>query len=1280
MSGDLQTRKRRGKAKKKAHLEALQREEYEQERLVLNTLAYEAEDEILNGKTKPVVNNSHKSSGGGGGGGGSSNGSGLVAKIIFLILLVSLSIVIGLILIELRAGMETASVVPKAEVQPEPEIPTPSLHVEEPGPEPPSVSEPEIEDDFEPLEATPPLEEYIRVVEKEEEPVEEEVVEVVEDIPVEIVEEVVEEAVAPLEDSEAVEEVETEEEAAPVEIEEPAPVEEAEEPAPVEETVSEEVESPAAVEEVEEPAAVEDVEEQAVPEEVEEPAAIEEVEELPPVEVEEPVAVEAEVHAIEELEEPAVAVEEIEEPVVTEEKPAAEEEVVEEPAVAEALVEEPAATEEVVEAPADVVEVEEPAPVEEVDEPVAELEEPVVEVEEPVAEVEEPVVEEVEEPAGVPEVAAPVEESPAVPVEEEPVQVEEVAEEPVISETVEEVQAPLEVKEEIEEEEDPEDDEDKDDEEIDEPKIVLPPPEEDDDEDWSQYGREGGAEDLAQAYLRVESLAEEVLRLDPENSMVNHVAPHLSGVLKAMEEGHTEGILDTLNHIQIILEDVKNRIGDSQNTPEPAEPETQIDVDVPSVEAELEAASAPVVEAPVETAEPVVVAMPELVDEAVPEPIVVAVPEPVLEAEPESEPVLEAEPEPEPVLEAEPESEPVLEAEPEPEPVLEAEPESEPVLEAEPEPEPVVEAVAIPSAEALEPVAEGNAVSEETEAGEPSAKAEVPIEISHGASQSINEEHPIPVQEEKERAFPVDSDVPEDVLDNIEEQIVPHEEAAAVEEENIPIPPVTETDTVSSPEVDEKKEGGEPVPVEEVIPDPIYIQPLQGDSETPIEGTADAKSMYGKADITSNVDYEIREELDAAEKVISKNLREALTTFGSILQNNPKSARALYGRALCLDRLAEEERSNSKLEQAIVTYRGVIDLADEDPSLVPLPLLRLAAEKCLDRMRFRGFFGKAVRVQQRLLQRFPDDLALRNQMGVTYLLMHQPSAAKEVFEAILEKWPEDGFAQVHYGFILKTTDQNNTGGAEYMKKGIESKAEGTQDGRFFLHLGDALQREGQTEEAYKVYDDAVAKGLFLNKYQRSLYNVDRLSSQPIWTVEQTTYTEFFRKLEANWEAIRDEAVALLTEPPQDGFRPESENLQERGDWKQYEMFSRGRKITANCVKAKVTCSLIDDFSPAAGCKRGQVKFSVMDPNTHVHAHTGPTNCRLRAHLGLVVPSGVHMRVADQMIGWEEGKIIIFDDSWEHEVWHNGTTKRMVLIVDVWHPELTDHERKSLTPL
>ncbi|XP_042228777.1 aspartyl/asparaginyl beta-hydroxylase-like [Homarus americanus] len=388
----------------------------------------------------------------------------------------------------------------------------------------------------------------------------------------------------------------------------------------------------------------------------------------------------------------------------------------------------------------------------------------------------------------------------------------------------------------------------------------------------------------------------------------------------------------------------------------------------------------------------------------------------------------------------------------------------------------------------------------------------------------------------------------------------------------------------------------------------------------------------------------------------------------------------MYGRARSLDRLGELERSNSRLEQAIVTYRGVLDLADEDSNLVPLPLVRMAAENCIDRMIFRGFFGKAVRVQQRLLQRFPDDVKLRNKMGVTFLLMNQGSAAKEVFEAVLQQWPDDGFAQVHYGFILKNTYKNNSGGALYMLKGIESGAEGTDDGRFYFHLGDALQREGKVEEAYKIYDRAVAKGLFLGRYQRSLYNVDRLSSRPFWTPEQTTYQMFFRKLEENWEAIRDEGAALLTAPPQDGFRPEAENLRDVGDWKQYDLFTRGRKITANCVKAPRTCSLIENFPPAAVCKRGQVKFSVMHPGTHVHAHTGPTNCRLRAHLGLVVPDGLRLRVGNEFTTWQEGKIFIFDDSWEHEVWHEGDSPRLILIVDVWHPELTEHERKTLVPI
>lgn len=48
--------------------------------------------------------------------------------------------------------------------------------------------------------------------------------------------------------------------------------------------------------------------------------------------------------------------------------------------------------------------------------------------------------------------------------------------------------------------------------------------------------------------------------------------------------------------------------------------------------------------------------------------------------------------------------------------------------------------------------------------------------------------------------------------------------------------------------------------------------------------------------------------------------------------------------------------------------------------------------------------------------------------------------------------------------------------------------------------------------------------------------------------------------------------------------------------------------------------------------------------------------------------------------WREGKVMVFDDSFEHEVWHNGTALRLVLIVDVWHPDLSPAEKASLTPI
>ena len=113
---------------------------------------------------------------------------------------------------------------------------------------------------------------------------------------------------------------------------------------------------------------------------------------------------------------------------------------------------------------------------------------------------------------------------------------------------------------------------------------------------------------------------------------------------------------------------------------------------------------------------------------------------------------------------------------------------------------------------------------------------------------------------------------------------------------------------------------------------------------------------------------------------------------------------------------------------------------------------------------------------------------------------------------------------------------------------------------------------------------------------------------------------------------------------------------------------------------------------------GTIKFSVIQSSGYVAPHCGTTNQKLRAHLGLVVPGrfgdiqfllptnlsfpeseesseGARMRVATETVRWREGEVIVFDDSFEHEVWNGSNETRIVLIIDFNHPDLSEEDRQ-----
>jgi len=98
---------------------------------------------------------------------------------------------------------------------------------------------------------------------------------------------------------------------------------------------------------------------------------------------------------------------------------------------------------------------------------------------------------------------------------------------------------------------------------------------------------------------------------------------------------------------------------------------------------------------------------------------------------------------------------------------------------------------------------------------------------------------------------------------------------------------------------------------------------------------------------------------------------------------------------------------------------------------------------------------------------------------------------------------------------------------------------------------------------------------------------------------------------------------------------------------------------------------------------GNAFFSELDNDTKILPHYGPTNVRHRLHLPLELPGTAELHCHGQIRKWEQGNPLIFDDSYLHAAVHldsTGNGPRVVFIVDLWHPMLTEWERATIGQL
>jgi aspartyl/asparaginyl beta-hydroxylase (cupin superfamily) len=179
-----------------------------------------------------------------------------------------------------------------------------------------------------------------------------------------------------------------------------------------------------------------------------------------------------------------------------------------------------------------------------------------------------------------------------------------------------------------------------------------------------------------------------------------------------------------------------------------------------------------------------------------------------------------------------------------------------------------------------------------------------------------------------------------------------------------------------------------------------------------------------------------------------------------------------------------------------------------------------------------------------------------------------------------------------------------------------------------------------------------------------------LRSQPIYSPSEFAWT---REIFDNFNIIKNE---LLEFSETSNLEAQPQGLTDRGRWNVLYFYAGGRRVDATTTACPLTAGIID-LMPGAG-RAGQAYLSVLRGDTHITRHFGPTNTRLRCHVGLVVPDGARIRIGEETYRWEEGKCLIFDDSFDHEVWNEASSERVVLIVDFWHPDVTPAETWAIT--
>jgi tetratricopeptide (TPR) repeat protein len=174
------------------------------------------------------------------------------------------------------------------------------------------------------------------------------------------------------------------------------------------------------------------------------------------------------------------------------------------------------------------------------------------------------------------------------------------------------------------------------------------------------------------------------------------------------------------------------------------------------------------------------------------------------------------------------------------------------------------------------------------------------------------------------------------------------------------------------------------------------------------------------------------------------------------------------------------------------------------------------------------------------------------------------------------------------------------------------------------------------------------------------------------------------KVEAATADIRAELIEILKQ--ESAFKPyvegnprlpqtDPQGMLNNPEWSAFYLWKNGAIVPENAARCPKTLSALADVPLARVRDRSpSILFSLLRPGARIPPHTGEVNTRLICHLPLIVPPDCSFRVGNDTRATVEGRAWVFDDTIEHEAWNGSDRTRVILLFEIWRPELTVEER------